>query len=150
MKKSVLSIICGLGIISLILSACVQTPTEVVEPAVSLPPEISGEVVYIPFPVAITVDGKLDDWVDVPVITVDRGPKLSTNPAENGSFTFSVSADTTNLYITMQMPDQNIIAGKHGTEFWNEDSMEFYINASGDLNADSYGLKMFQVNHQCR
>ncbi len=46
----------------------------------------------------------------------------------------------------MQMPDQNIIAGKHGTEFWNEDSMEFYINASGDLNADSYGLKMFQVN----
>ncbi len=46
----------------------------------------------------------------------------------------------------MQMPDQNIVAGKHGTEFWNEDSMEFYINASDDLNADSYGLKIFQVN----
>jgi hypothetical protein len=146
MKKSVLSMICILGILTLILSACAQTPPVVIEPAVTIPAEIPGEVVYIPFPVAITVDGKLEDWADIPVITVERGPKPSPNPAENGSFTFSVSADTTNLYITMQMPDQNIIAGKHGTEFWNEDSMEFYINASGNLNADSYGLKMFQVN----
>jgi len=46
----------------------------------------------------------------------------------------------------MQMPDKTIITGKHGTEFWNEDLMEFYINASGDLNAKSYGLKMMQVN----
>jgi len=46
----------------------------------------------------------------------------------------------------MQMPDQNIIAGKHGSEFWNEDSMEFYVNASDDLNASKYVPKIFQVN----
>ncbi len=54
--------------------------------------------------------------------------------------------DLDNLYITMQMPDKTLITGKHGMEFWNEDSMEFYVNASGDLNATSYGLKMMQVN----
>ena len=46
----------------------------------------------------------------------------------------------------MQMADQNIIAGQHGTEFWNEDSMEFYINASGDLSATKYSTNMFQIN----
>ncbi len=125
-------------------AAATNTPTP--EPAPSIPAEILGEVVYIPFPVAITVDGDLSDWVDIPTIYVDRGPTLSPDPTENGSFTFSVAADTEYLYITMQMPDKNIVTGKHGTEFWNEDSMEFYINASGDLNAASYGMKMMQVN----
>lgn len=46
----------------------------------------------------------------------------------------------------MQMADQNIIAGKHGTNFWNEDSMEFYVNASDDLNAKAFAPKIFQVN----
>jgi endoglucanase len=146
MKKQVTSLSCILTVMVLILSACGQGTPIVEEPSVSIPPEIPGEVVYIPYPVAITVDGKLDDWADLPSISVDRGPTPSPNPAENSSFTFSVAADQTNLYITMQMPDQNIIAGKHGTEFWNEDSMEFYINASNDLNATGYGLKIFQVN----
>lgn len=146
MKKILLSLSCMLGILVLTLSACGQATPEDEEPSVTIPAEIPGEVVYIPFPVVITVDGNLDDWIDLPEIMVDRGPTPSTNPAENGSFTFSVAADPANIYITMQMPDQNIIAGKHGTEFWNEDSMEFYINASDDLNATSYGLKIFQVN----
>ncbi len=143
---------------TLVLSACggsptAETPPEdpVTEPTVpeqtlSVPAEISGEVLYVPFPVKITVDGDLSDWANVPSILVDRGPKLPADPAENGSFTFSVAADLENLYITMQMPDKTLITGKHGTEFWNEDSMEFYINASGDLSATSYSLKMMQVN----
>ena len=78
------------------------------------------------------------DWNDPPSYFVDSGPLPSNDPHENGSFKFSVAADNDYFYITMQMPDQNIISGKHGTEFWNEDSMEFYINASGDLNARGY------------
>jgi endoglucanase len=146
MKKSMLSLSCILGMLVLILTACGQATPIVEEPAITIPAEIPGKVIYIPFPVAITVDGKLDDWMDMQSITVNRGPSPSTNPAENGSFTFSVAADATNLYVTMQMPDQNIIAGKHGSEFWNEDSMEFYVNASDNLNATAYGLKIFQVN----
>ena len=122
----------------------IATPTQ--QPAASIPPEVPGEVVYIPFPVPIQVDGDLSDWADIPSIYVDRGPTPSADPAENGSFTFSVAADADYLYVTMQMPDKNIIAGKHGTEFWNEDSMEFYVNASDDLNATAYGMKMMQVN----
>ena len=148
---------------TLALSACSSPPTTVPptietqpeeqvtdtlapEPTPTVPAEISGEVVYVPFPVNITLDGDLADWAEIPTIRVDRGPNPSADPAENGSFTFSVAADMENLYITMQMPDKTLITGKHGTEFWNEDSMEFYINASGDLGATSYGLKIMQVN----
>ena len=108
------------------------------------PATIPGEVVYIPYPVAITVDGKLDDWANIPVNEVvnDQAP----DPAEDGSFTFSVAADMENFYITMHMVDKNIIGGQHGSDFWNEDSMEFYINASDDLEASSYVEKIFQIN----
>ena len=125
-------------------AAPASTPTP--EKAPSIPAEVTGEVVYIPFPAAIKVDGDLSEWAEIPTVYVDRGPALSPDPAENGSFTYSVAADADYLYVTMQMPDKNIVAGKHGAEFWNEDSMEFYINASGDLNAASYGMKIMQVN----
>lgn len=110
------------------------------------PPEITGEALYIPFPVEITVDGELDDWVGVPEILVDRGSSLSPDPAENGSFTFSVAADMENFYITMAMPDQNIIAGQHGRDYWNEDSFEFYLNVSGDLGSRIYKEGIYQAN----
>jgi len=113
---------------------------------IDVPKEIPGEAIYIPFPYEITVDGNLEDWQKLPSYTVTNGSMPSSDPAENGSFTFSVAADADFFYITMQMPDQNIIAGQHGAEFWNEDSMEFYINASGDLNATSYKTGMFQAN----
>lgn len=110
------------------------------------PPEITGEAVYIPFPVDITLDGDLSDWAEVPAQTVDRGTMTSDDPAENGSFTFGVAADMEMLYIYMTMPDQNIITGQHGANFWNEDSFEFYLNSSSDLNASSYGEGIFQIN----
>jgi len=123
-----------------------STPLPTDEPDLFIPPEIPGEVIYIPYPVTINVDGDLSDWEKIPVHYVDYGPTLSNDPAENGSFTFSVASDMQNLFITMQMQDKNIVSGKHGTEFWNEDSMEFYLNASGDLNATKYSSNMFQIN----
>lgn len=110
------------------------------------PPEITGAAVYIPFPVNITVDGDLRDWTGVPMQVVDRGPYTSGDPTDNGSFTFAVAADATNFYITMSMPDKNIIGGQHGREFWNEDSLEFYFNVSGDLGSRIYKDGIFQVN----
>lgn len=110
------------------------------------PPEIQGEAVYIPFDVAITLDGDLSDWVGIPVSVVDRGPSRSLNPAENGSFSFAVAADSEHFYILMTMRDQNIITGQHGSAYWNEDSLEFYLNLSGDLETQSYGSGIFQIN----
>jgi endoglucanase len=110
------------------------------------PFEVRGEAVYVPFPVQIVLDGDLWDWDGVPIVRVARGPMESASPAENGHFTFAVAADMDNFYITMSMPDQNIIAGQHDAEFWNEDSFEFYLNASGDLETTSYGPGIFQAN----
>lgn len=126
----------------LLLSACSGGQSK----KIFVPEEIPGEVLYIPFPYEISVDGELKDWEKLPAYTVTSGPMLSPDPAENGSFTFSVAADAEFFYITLQMPDKNIIAGQHGVEFWNEDSMEFYINATGDLNATSYKTWIFQAN----
>lgn len=110
------------------------------------PTEIPGEVVYVPFPVKITVDGKLDDWAGVPVQTVTKGPYTSADSAENGSFTFSVAADAENFYLTMASVDKNIVTGQHDTSYWNEDSMEFYLNVSGNLSASVFDPKIMQVN----
>jgi oligosaccharide reducing-end xylanase len=109
------------------------------------PAEIEGEVVYIPFPVKIQLDGKLDDWAGVPLQTVARGPSTSKNPLENGSFSYAVAADNEYFYIHMTSVDKVLIAGKHGGDLWNEDSMEFYMNASGDLATKNYGSNIFQV-----
>lgn len=144
MKNVILLLLLALLVINTGCAPTPGTPTQETEQIV--PEGIPGELIYIPFPVAITLDGKLDDWQDVPSYMVETGPTPSSDPAENGSFTFSVAADAENFYITMQMPDKNIIAGKHGTEFWNEDSMEFYINASDDLNSTKYITNIFQIN----
>ncbi|MBK7456174.1 MAG: hypothetical protein IPJ46_21380 [Anaerolineales bacterium] len=46
----------------------------------------------------------------------------------------------------MSITDKTIITGKHETNFWNEDSLEFYLNMSGDLNPPAYADGIFQVN----
>ncbi len=121
-------------------------PTHEARPVTNVPAEIPGEVIYVPFPVYINVDGSLEDWQGVPTVTVDRGSMLSTIAGEDSSFSFRTAADENNFYITMQAVDKNIIGGKHGTDFWNEDSLEFYLNASDDLDARAYKTGIFQVN----
>lgn len=109
------------------------------------PAEIKGEVVYIPFPVKITLDGKIDDWAGIPVQAVDRGPKKSPHSKQNRVFNFAVAADESNLYVYMHSVDAKIITGKHGKDYWNEDSMEFYLNLSGSLNAGAYKPGIYQI-----
>jgi endoglucanase len=102
------------------------------------PAEIKGAAVYVPYPVAIAIDGKLDDWKGIPLQTVERGPMTSKDPAKNGAFSFAVAADEANFYILMLAKDKSILAGTHGTDTWNEDSMEFYLNLSGRLGVRKY------------
>jgi len=153
MKKNVF-LIAIILLVLVLAAACSDSQTQPENAAVtatpdvfqSIPPQIPGEVVYIPFPVTITIDGNLADWDRIPSYLVNTGSAPSSDPTENGTFTYAVAADAENFYITMQMPDKNIVAGQHGVEFWNEDSMEFYINASGDLGSTKYKTGMFQVN----
>jgi hypothetical protein len=104
------------------------------------------EVMFVPFPVPIALDGDLGDWNGIPFEIVDTGPMVSLDPAENGHFQFALAADETHLYLYMVMPDATIVTGQHGTDFWNEDSLEFYLNFTDDLFRRDYGDGVFQVN----
>ncbi|HNY20697.1 MAG TPA: glycoside hydrolase family 9 protein [Treponemataceae bacterium] len=105
-----------------------------------------GELVYIPYPVAITVDGDPSDWKDIERIPVETGPYLSGDLKDNGRYEFSICADKRNIYLLMTMADKKIIGGKHGRDFWNEDSFEIYFNLSGNLDAAEYGKGIVQIN----
>ncbi len=129
---------------TLILGAGQHVQAQAGEPLA--PPQIPGEVVYVPFPVAIELDGNLDDWQNIPVQVITQGSAPNKTEGNDGPLSFSVAADDETLYLTMSIPDQNIITGQHGGNYWNEDSLEFYLNTSGDLNASGYGPGIFQVN----
>ena len=137
------------SLLSLLFCSLLVVPTAlraqgILAPGALAPSEITGKAIYIPFPVTITLDGKLDAWANVPLQTVDRGPMTSKDPAKNGSFQFAVAADEDNLYVLMLAKDNNILANAHGADTWNEDSMEFYINLSGNLDAKKFSRDIVQ------
>jgi hypothetical protein len=135
-------------VLSLLISLLVALAVFAV-PAVAqnkAPDEIAGEVVYIPFPVQISIDGNFDDWAGIPVQKVTTGPKKSPNSKQNQVFDFSVASDGKNIYIRMHSVDAKVISGKHGKDLWNEDSLEFYVNFTENLKAESYGPGMMQIN----
>jgi beta-glucosidase len=104
--------------------------------AESLAPDgIYGESYYAPTGVSITLDGSFDDWAGVPRQTVPEGNDFSLGAP---SVTFAIATDDEYLYFWGDVVDNNIISGQHGADYWNEDSIEFYINATGDLSLTSY------------
>lgn len=109
------------------------------------PDQIPGVAVYVPYPVTITLDGNLDDWKGIPVQRVDTAQIKGPDKKQNQYIDFSVAADDKYLYVYMHSEDTNIVAGKHGSEFWNEDSMEFYVNLTDKLLASSYKEGIMQV-----
>ncbi|MEQ8674142.1 MAG: glycosyl hydrolase family 8 [Aggregatilineales bacterium] len=115
-----------------------------------VPEGVEGELVYVPFPIEIALDGDLSDWeaANIPFQTVTTGTSPSTEDGENSAFTFSLAANGETLYIAMTSTDNTIIAGAHGTNFWNEDSLEFYVNFSGNLFATDYteGIHQFIIS----
>jgi beta-glucosidase len=120
--------------------AAMPTPAPVGGP---LAPEGEyGETYYAPFPVAITLDGDFSDWVGVPTVTLPDGADLTSG---DPAVTFAAAADDTYLYLRGDVIDSHIISGEHGTDYWNEDSVEFYINATGDLGLTSYTDGVAQI-----
>src|SRR5688500_12292545 len=127
-----------------IFAVLMSIPAAAQEPLA--PESIRGEVVYIPYPVPLTLDGDLSDWAGVPFITVDRGPMLPDDPANNGSFQWALASDGESLFVAMTSVDATIITGQHDVNFWNEDSLELYLNLTGDFGAESYADGIFQIN----
>lgn len=110
------------------------------------PEAAAGETYFAAFPLTVTVDGNLAEWAEVPYATFNDGPQRSADPSQDGSVAFAAVADAQNLYLSLLVTDPNIIAGQNGIQYWSEDSVEVYINASDDLNRTSYGPGVVQIN----
>lgn len=106
------------------------------------PAGIPGETYNAPFPVAITLDGDLHDWAGVPRVLV---PETAAKVQGSTAVTFAAAADDEFLYLMGDVTDAKIITGQHGENYWNEDSVEFYINGTGDLQLTSYKEGVVQM-----
>jgi hypothetical protein len=95
-----------------------------------------------PFPLTIVMDGKFDDWVGVPRVMV---PPDADMKSDDPRITFAAAADDASLYVAVDVIDANIISGQHGTDYWNEDSVEVYVNATGDLSLTEYADGVTQI-----
>ncbi len=101
-----------------------------------------GEIYFAPFPVPITLDGELSDWAGVPKVSLPLGITAAQGAP---AMTFAAAADDEFLYFMGDVTDSNIITGQHDANYWNEDSIEFYINATGDLLLESYEDGVAQI-----
>ncbi|MBZ0319869.1 MAG: endo-1,4-beta-xylanase [Anaerolineae bacterium] len=107
------------------------------------PDSVPGVAYYAPMGVTITLDGDLSDWENIPRVTVDKGT-LDGPGAE--SYEFAVAVDDTNLYFMANVTDSNVQYGEYGVEDWYQtDSIEFYINATGNLAAAAYEPGIVQI-----
>lgn len=136
MKK----IVSGLALITLL--AALSAPLGAQEPIA-----VPGEVVAIPLTTnaPITLDGDLGDWATLPAVVTNDGPIPSADPANSGQMRWQVAADENALYFAATITDNNIIAGRNGDDYWNEDSIELYLNFSGDAAATAYGPDIGQI-----
>ncbi len=119
-----------------------ETPTAAAPPAALALDPVPGEIYYAPFPVAITLDGDLSDWAGVPTVVI---PPTADVVIGSTSVEFAAAADDEFLYLMGDVTDARIVTGQHGTDYWNEDSVEFYLNGTGDLMLASYTDGVAQI-----
>ena len=121
-------------------------PTTTTTPSAVLaglaPEPVAGERYFAPFPVSVTLDGDLTDWAGIPRAVV---PPTANVVLGSTSVEFAATADDEVLYLMGDVTDSRIITGEHGTDFWNEDSVEFYINGTGDPDLTSYTTGVAQI-----
>lgn len=108
------------------------------------PPE-PGVEVHIPIVDEIVIDGELSDWSRVEAITTSTGPQLSPDPANTSSLTWQVAATSRSLVFNAVVVDATIIAGQHGDDYWNEDSVELYVNFTDDRSTTMYAPGIAQI-----
>jgi beta-glucosidase len=124
-------------------------PERTLEPAATLTPTAEAQPEYLvsegdpfetyiaPFPVDISLDGDVSDWEGVPLVSMG-------NP-DRTQITFAVASDRDFIYFMADVIDRVIISGEHGDQYWNEDSVEFYINGTGDLSLAGYTDGVAQI-----
>lgn len=113
------------------------------DPAQLAPDSADGVAYYAPFPVTITLDGDLVDWENIPRVTLGD----TSEDADTESFSFAAAADDENLYFSADIRDPHIVFGHNepAAGWYLEDSVEFYLNTTDDLNLTSYTTGVAQI-----
>ncbi len=96
----------------------------------------ASQTYYAPFPLHIELDSDLSDWEGVPRVLMS---------GNDHSVIFAAAADEQFIYFMGDVTDSNIITGQHAENYWNEDSIEFYINGTGDLSLRTYTDGVAQI-----
>ncbi|MEZ5231008.1 MAG: sugar-binding protein, partial [Acidimicrobiales bacterium] len=78
------------------------------------------------------------------IVSTD-GPTPSADPATTGELTWSVAAQGSRLFVSATITDASIIAGQHEENYWNEDSIEVFLNATDAIDTTTYGPGIGQV-----
>lgn len=108
------------------------------------PDSVAGVAYYAPLGVEITLDGDLSDWENIPRVVVDTGTQLPDG--NDTSFEFAVAVGETHLYFMANVTDSSIVYGTYGVgEWYREDSVEFYLNTTGDLGKTAYEAGIVQI-----
>jgi hypothetical protein len=134
MRKFLLPIILTLVVVGASPAGAQERPT--LEP---------GVATYVSIVDSIVIDGDLSDWTSLPTIITSTGPTLPADPANTGSVTWQVATVGQTLVFSATVVDATIIAGQHGENYWNEDSLELYVNFSGDRQVTSYRPGIAQI-----
>jgi len=111
-----------------------------------VPDGIDQETYYAAFPVEVTLDGDLSEWSNLPFQSITTGPIIPTDPAAQSSAEFAAVADFDYLYVAVRVDDQHVIANEHGVEYWREDSVEIYVNATGNPELSAYTEGVAQIS----
>ena len=134
-----------LSVLVFIITGAVFTRGLVQAQDVLVPDGVLGKTYNAAFPVNITLDGDFSDWKNVPEATVATGPVMPEAADAKGVMKFASVADSNNLYFRVDVTDAHIIAGQHGINYFNEDSVEIYINATGNLGLTGYQKGVVQL-----
>jgi endo-1,4-beta-xylanase len=113
------------------------------DPSQLAPDSAHGGLYYVAFPVSITLDGETDDWVNIPRDTVFEGPLEDGTTAA----TFAAAADAEYFFFLAEITDENVVYGEVDpvSNWYQEDSIEFYLNTTGNLTLTDYQPGVVQI-----
>lgn len=98
------------------------------------------EIYMAPQASRVAVDGKLNEWVDVPALTLDRADYIviantSWDGPEDLSGKIYVMWDEEYLYLACDITDDVVIQEQEGTTLFQGDTIEVYLRMNYQENA---------------
>ena len=84
---------------------------------------------------APSIDGVIDaEWENHPSIPIEKVASGGGNIVSPSDFSasFKVAADATNLYVLVDVNDDNLLQDSPSTQTWNDDKVEIYVDYGND------------------